>query len=136
MNECKPSILIVESDSMVMTFYHYVLSDTYRLFITDNMLGAKTIIETQKIDLIILDLSHARREEELLLIRFIRQIDKYLKTPILGVVLNPYQVDRPDVLNATCNEYIVKPFNVEILLETVAKLTSTCNINQTTDKIL
>jgi len=123
MNECKRSILIVENDSMAMTFYHYVLSDASRLFITDNMLAAKKIIETKKIDLIILDLSLDRWVDELLLIRFIRQENTNLKTPILGVALNPFQVDRLDVLDAGCNEYIVKPFNVEILIETVAKLT-------------
>lgn len=136
MNERKRSILIVESDSMVMTFYHYVLSDTYRLFITDNMLAVKKIIETKKIDLVILDLSLGRWVDDLLLIRFIRQENANLMTPILGVALNPFQVDRMNVLDAECNEYIVQPFDVGILLQTVAKLTCTSNLDQTTDKIL
>jgi len=130
MTERRPSVLIVEKDVMVKTYYHFILSDCYQLFMIENVLGASKIIETKNIECIILDLSFCRWEDDEVLTRFIRQENKDLKTSILGVAHNPYLVDRQRALGAECDGYIVKPFNVDIFLETIANLISTRHINQ------
>jgi len=130
MTERRPSILIVEEDKMAITFYHFVLSDCYRLLITENLLEATKIIEKENIECIILDLSLSRWGGDEFLTKFIRQEHKNLKTTTLGVALNPYLVDRQRALGAECDGYIVKPINVEILLETIASLVNTRQINQ------
>ena len=118
------AILIVENDPMVMTFYHYILADAYRLFMAENMGRAQKIIETNQIDCIILDLSLQGYEDNELLIRFFHLLNKNLNTPILGVTTKQYHPDDSEIMDAVCDEYILKPFNVDELFERIAKLTN------------
>ncbi|NQT61592.1 MAG: response regulator [Candidatus Marinimicrobia bacterium] len=129
MTELSKTILIVEDDLMVQTLYRYLLPNHYKLLVTDTVLRAKKIMETNKIDCIILDLALTGDESGLILARFIRQEQKDLKTPILAVTAHAFPVDRQQALDAGCNDYMSKPINENIMLQTIANLISTKSEN-------
>ncbi len=95
----------------------------YNIDVAENGLLAVEMTEKRRYDLIIMDImmpvmnglsaTKKIRDNE-------SKLDYY--TPIIGLTANTYDSDRENCLNQGMDEYMVKPFNLDIFKEIINKL--------------
>lgn len=118
-NNNRGTILICDDDSGVQEAYKLILSDHYQLKLVDNGQEALSVLKTDKIDLVILDLKMPEMDGLQALGR-IRQA-----APQVPVVISTGYKSAEIALEATrlgCKDYLIKPFEPRDVLGAAARL--------------
>jgi PAS domain S-box-containing protein len=116
------SILLVEDNEMNRMVVQNTLQ-YYECTVTEaeNGMEAITILKNQNFDIILMDLQMPEMDgyETTKIIRN----DFKLTTPIIALTANAFKAEIEKCKNAGMNDYVTKPFDETILLNTIAKYT-------------
>ncbi|MCI9304105.1 response regulator [Clostridium sp.] len=111
MNNYNERILVVEDDCQIRNFIKYIIEkEGYKLFNACNGESALSIIVSEKIDLIILDLGLPDFDG----IKIIEKIREWSEVPI--IVVSARDQDKVLALDTGADDYITKPFSASELL--------------------
>ncbi len=117
-----PTILIIENEVSNRILIERVLSTRgYRCISASNGLEALKLLERERVNLILTDLSmpvmDGYRTTQL-----IRERPGMKRVPIVAVTAYAQSDENEAALQIGCNEYLTKPFKPRQLLEVVARL--------------
>ncbi|WP_297991844.1 response regulator [uncultured Clostridium sp.] len=113
MNNYNERILVVEDDCQIRNFIKYIIEkEGYKLFNACNGESALSIIVSEKIDLIILDLGLPDFDG----IKIIEKIREWSEVPIIVVSARDQDKDKVLALDTGADDYITKPFSASELL--------------------
>ena len=111
MNNYNERILVVEDDCQIRNFIKYIIEkEGYKLFNACNGESALSIIVSEKIDLIILDLGLPDFDG----IKIIEKIREWSEVPIIVVSARDQDKDKVLALDTGADDYITKPFSARI----------------------
>jgi two-component system, chemotaxis family, chemotaxis protein CheY len=116
-------VLIVDDSSAMRAFVRATLEENGEVDVTEARTGfeALKILPRDQFNLVIVDINMPDING-LELISLMRKSDRYQQTPLLIITTEATARDRERGLNLGANDYLVKPFTPEQLLESIAKL--------------
>lgn len=109
------TVLFVEDDEETQEYMASLLAREYNLRIASTANAAWQIMESTPVDLVLMDLSLQGDEDGISLTRRIRHDGRFGNTPIIAVTAHAFPKDRIQSLEAGCNAYFSKPFQIEEL---------------------
>lgn len=116
------TVLFVEDDEETQEYMASLLAREYNLRIASTADAAWSIIESTNIDLVLMDLSLQGDEDGISLTKRIRRDDRFGGIPIIAVTAHAFPKDRIQSLEAGCNAYFSKPFQIEELKKSMQSL--------------
>jgi len=116
------TVLFVEDDEETQEYMSSLLSRDYNLRIASTADAAWSIVESTNIDLVLMDLSLQGDEDGISLTKRIRRDDRFGGIPIIAVTAHAFPKDRIQSLEAGCNAYFSKPFQIEELKKSMEAL--------------
>lgn len=119
------NILVVEDNALnreVVT--HMLVSEGARVHSAENGQQGVAFVETQgdSLDLLIMDMQMPIMDG-LEATRMIRRDDRFAKLPILAMTANATTDDKRACIDVGMNDYISKPFDLELAIDIILKLT-------------
>jgi CheY-like chemotaxis protein len=112
------TILIAEDNESNYILMTYILKRSYQIVRAHNGREAVEISEKGGIDLILMDLKMPVMDG-LEATRIIK--DATPELPIIMLTANAFENDRLAAMNAGCDDFLSKPINSKICLDTIAK---------------
>ena len=110
-------ILVAEDNDSNYVLMNYILKKHYDYFRARNGQEAVELAESEKPDLILMDIKMPMDGLEAT-----RQIKaKNPDLPIIALTANAFDSDRHAAFEAGCNDFIPKPVNAEKCIQTIAK---------------
>ena len=127
--DIKGTILYVEDNPDNRSLIRRVLnSEGYAVVEAMNAAQAISKLETEKIDLILMDINMPEMDGYTLTAK-IKGIQSFTKIPIVAVTANVMRGDREKSLEAGCDGYIQKPIDIDILAQQIERfLTRSANV--------
>lgn len=117
-----PTILIIENETSNRILIERVLSTRgYRCLSASNGLEALNLLERERVNLILTDLSMPVMDGYRTT-RLIRERPGLERVPIVAVTAYAQSDENEAALQIGCNEYLTKPFKPRQLLEVVERL--------------
>jgi len=117
----KGTILYVEDNpDNRMLVRRILLSEDYNLLEAVNATEALEVLETNKPDLILMDINMPDMDGYTLTAK-IKKMEGFERLPILALTANVMRGDKEKVLEAGCDGYIQKPIDFDELVREVAK---------------
>lgn len=116
-------VLVVEDDPNSQKLAELILKKEFELYFAESVYAAKKILDTNKIQLILLDLSLKGNEDGLDLARYVRNDSPYKLIPIIALTAHAFTTDREKCFEVGCNEFLTKPFRRTDLIDLIHKLT-------------
>ena len=113
----KPKLLIVEDDEWIIKIFSKVLEKNFEINTAQTIHAFYTSINNNTYDVFLVDLSLRGEKNGLQLIEELRQMENYLKTPIVVVTANALRKDREQSFKAGATKYITKPVDNSVLLQ-------------------
>ena len=117
----KKRILLVEDDEGSSRYIETLLHDRWDLTTAFWAEDAWDILQTQPIDLVLMDISLPGDENGLDLTKRIRRESTNPDIPIIAVTAHAYASDRVNCLTAGCQEYISKPFDKDAFFSLIER---------------
>ncbi len=117
----KKQILVVEDDEQSTRYLQVLLEHDYAICSATWAKTAWQILHESHIDLVLMDISLPGDENGLELTRRIRASKELHALPVIAVTAHAFPRDRENSLEAGCNDYISKPFERGLLLNTVRR---------------
>ena len=114
-------ILVVEDDELNKNVMHRILKNTYKSLYAASAEDVYNLLELNKVDLILMDISIQGKKNGLELTTELKATKEYAHIPVIAVTAHAYTGDRRSALQAGCNGYVVKPYSKEFLLDTIAE---------------
>ena len=118
--ETLPTVLSVDDSLIVQANIKRVLKDEYNLMFSDNAVDALKILNTKKVDLLLLDVTMPDIDG-LQMCKTLRNISKFKNLPIVMVTARDTLVDKMKGQIAGTSHYLTKPFTNEQLKEVISK---------------
>ena len=112
-------ILVAEDNDSNFILMGYLLKKHYEVILAINGIDAVEKVEQGGIDMVLMDLKMPEMDG-LQATRIIKE--KYPDMPIIALTANAFSSDREQAFEAGCDEFLSKPVNSELCLETIAKL--------------
>ena len=112
-------ILVAEDNDSNFILMGYLLKKHYEVIRAINGIDAVEKVEQGGIDMVLMDLKMPEMDG-LQDTRIIKE--KYPDMPIIALTANAFSSDREQAFEAGCDEFLSKPVNSELCLETIAKL--------------
>jgi len=112
-------VLIVEDDDINAMLLETIVTRLYAVKTATNDTEALKILETRRIDLILMDISLKRGMNGLELTNMIRQDERFRHIPVIAVTGHAFYADRKRALESGCNDFLAKPFSSRSLMEKV-----------------
>ena len=112
-------ILVAEDNDSNFILMGYLLKKHYEVIRAINAIDAVEKVEQGGIDMVLMDLKMPEMDG-LQATRIIKE--KYPDMPIIALTANAFSSDREQAFEAGCDEFLSKPVNSELCLETIAKL--------------
>ena len=112
-------ILVAEDNDSNFILMGYLLKKHYEVIRAINGIDAVEKVEQGGIDMVLMDLKMPEMDG-LQATRIIKE--KYPDMPIIALTANAFSSDREQTFEAGCDEFLSKPVNSELCLETIAKL--------------
>ena len=112
-------ILVAEDNDSNFILMGYLLKKHYEVIRAINGIDAVEKVEQGGIDMVLMDLKMPEMDG-LQATRIIKE--KYPDMPIIALTANAFSSDRQQAFEAGCDEFLSKPVNSELCLETIAKL--------------
>jgi PAS domain S-box-containing protein len=117
-------ILYVEDDYNCQLLVKIILKDLFNIDIAKNLNDALSLIGINQYDLILLDINLGSGETGLDLLKILKNNIKYENTPVIAVTAYALKNEKEAILNAGCIDHISKPFEKDILINTITKAIS------------
>jgi CheY-like chemotaxis protein len=114
------TILTIENDNSNRQLLNHILKKEYEVLSTTKPSEAKTKLETNSIDLIIMDVAFPK-ENGFMFTKALKNNQQYQDIPIIIVTGYVSTENRTACLEAGCDEYIPRPFERTQLLKTIKK---------------
>lgn len=111
-------ILVAEDNDSNYILMNYILKRHYEYFRARNGQEAVELAESEKPDLILMDLKMPVMDG-LEATRLIK--DKTPDLPIVALTANAFDSDRHAALEAGCDDFLSKPVNADRCIQTIAK---------------
>ncbi|MHB1687968.1 MAG: response regulator [Ignavibacteriaceae bacterium] len=121
-NQEKRTILLVEDDDISQKYIKTVLKDLYKIIIVSSSEEALESLKLEKIDIVLMDISIRGSMNGLELTKVIKKTNEYSNIPVIAVTAHAFPVDRVNSIEAGCNDYISKPFNLNELKKMISEL--------------
>lgn len=121
MNSFEKTILIVEDDPLNQAALRITISKKYNVECCNSDNTFYKILNSKKIDLIIMDIAINGNKSGLQLIEEVRRLPKYKKIPILCLTAHIKKTDEKNALSAGANIFIPKPVIYPKLMELIKK---------------
>jgi len=118
----KQKVMIVEDDEINQLLLKSNLKNSYDTIIAANAKEALEILDSQSLNLILMDISLKQGMNGLELTKFIRSGKENPNVPIIAVTGHAFPEDRRKAYEAGCNDFLVKPFKTSDLLEKIKNL--------------
>ena len=116
------TILFVDDSESIREIVNFTLqNEGYKVLISDNGKNALKFLDGSDINLIITDL-HMPEMNGIELIREIRKMEEYARTPILFLTTESQTSKKLEAKEAGATGWIVKPFVPAKLLEAISKV--------------
>jgi CheY-like chemotaxis protein len=115
----KKLVLFVEDDEETQEYMSSILSRDYAIRIASNAEAAWAILERDPISLVLMDLSLQGEEDGISLTKRIRKDGRFDDLPVIAVTAHAFPKDRIQSIEAGCNAYFSKPFQIEELKATM-----------------
>ena len=112
-------ILVAEDNDSNFILMGYLIKKHYEVIRAINGIDAVEKVEQGGIDMVLMDLKMPEMDG-LQATRIIKE--KYPDMPIIALTANAFSSDREQAFEAGCDEFLSKPVNSELCLETIAKL--------------
>ena len=112
-------ILVAEDNDSNFILMGYLLKKHYEVIRAINGIDAVEKVEQGGIDMVLMDLKMPEMDG-LQATRIIKE--KYPDMPIIALTANAFSSDREQAFEAGCDDFLSKPVNSELCLETIAKL--------------
>jgi two-component system response regulator (stage 0 sporulation protein F) len=122
MSSAGRSILIVDdNDDVRDLLLHFLASDTYRLYSANNSDSALALLESEKIDLVLLDVMMPGISGVQLLKKIrASHVGSNPNLPVIMVTARSGSDDIEEAMEAGAHSYIIKPFRGEEIRRQVA----------------
>ena len=119
------NILCIEDHPDNMTLMRRIIrSSNYTLIEAKTGMQGLSIISSQRIDLILLDINLPDIDGYEIARRLRSSPNPDLaRIPIIAVTANALKGDAVKVLDAGCNVYVAKPFDIQMLVEKIREFT-------------
>ena len=124
-----PIILSVDDSLIVQASIKRALQDDYKVLLSDNAVEALKILNNNKVDLLLLDVTMPDIDG-LEMCKTLRKIPKFRQLPIVMVTARDTLIDKMKGQIAGTNHYLTKPFDNEKLREVINKYIGTNNQSQ------
>ena len=116
-----PYLLIVEDYLMNVDIMKYFLNDIAKMDHTSNYEETLVAIKNAQYDIILMDINLKDSIGGLELMKEIRKIESYRKTPIIAITGYTSSMDQDTFKNEGFTGFLAKPFNQKQLRETIFK---------------
>lgn len=121
-NAVAPSTILAVDDSPIFQkLICRTLSDDYRVLVANNATDALSVVYQDHVSLVLLDVSMPDIDG-LELCRTIRSLPQFQDLPIVMLTGRDGAFDRVKGHLAGASEYLTKPFEAEVLRETIGRL--------------
>jgi CheY-like chemotaxis protein len=118
-------VLLVEDDLFNQTTIKRFIDNKYNTIITDSSDEVFEILKKNKIDIILMDISIQGNKNGLELTKELKTSKEFPHIPIIAITAHAFEKDKQNALEAGCDNFLVKPFSKESLLNMIA-----CHINK------
>lgn len=115
--DSRSAILVVEDDIPTQEFMRAVLKREFDIYVATSADEAREVLKTNTIHVILMDLSIHGGENGLELTKKIRNGSPWKNIPIIALTAHAFQSDRDNAMEAGCDEFITKPFNLNELIK-------------------
>lgn len=113
MSDQKTTVLIVEDDTQIRNFIAYTLREEgFSCFVESTAQSAMSVLVTQKIDLMLLDLGLPDFDG----MEVIKKVRGWSEIPIIVVSARDQDREKAAALDAGADDYLTKPFSATELL--------------------
>jgi len=115
-------ILYVEDDRDAQNVVYKTLSNNYTIEIANNTDEALAKVKSQKYDAFLIDINLGKNMDGVQLMKMIREMPEYKKTPMMAITAYAADNDREEFLAKGFTHYISKPFALKELKELVREM--------------
>ncbi|MBW4520936.1 MAG: response regulator [Scytolyngbya sp. HA4215-MV1] len=116
----QPTILAVDDSPLIHELIRRALEPDYRVLVADNAVDALTIIYHEPVLIVLLDVLMPQ-VDGLDFCRTLRNLPQFQALPVVMVTSQKSPFDRVQGRLAGANEYLTKPFDAELLRQTVQR---------------
>lgn len=118
----KQKLLIIEDDEWILKIFSKVLEKNFEINVAQTIQAFYFSIKNNTYDGFLVDLSLRGEKNGLQLIEELRQMENYLKVPIVVVTANALKKDRDNSMKAGATKFITKPVDNNVLLQELLDL--------------
>jgi two-component system cell cycle response regulator DivK len=111
-------ILIVDDIEANVDLLEQILDDLYEIDIARSAAEALEILAKQRPDLILMDVALPGMSG-LDATKAIRSMPEFVEIPVIAVTSHAMRGDRAKALAAGCNDYLTKPVDEDLLLQSI-----------------
>ena len=112
-------VLVVEDNRDTYELVHFILEKNgFETFLAVNGIDGVAAAKKQRPDLIIMDMNMPEMDGWTAA-SLIRKDKNLSLTPLIALTVHGLPADRQRAMDAGCNEYIIKPMDLDDLVETV-----------------
>jgi signal transduction histidine kinase/ActR/RegA family two-component response regulator len=115
----KELVLLVEDDLMNQVTIRRFIKNRYSVIITDSSDEALEILNKNKVDIILMDISISGKKNGLELTKELKASKEFSHIPVIAITAHAFEEDKKNALDAGCDNYLAKPFSKESLLEMI-----------------
>jgi PAS domain S-box-containing protein len=113
-------ILLVEDDSLNQITIKRFIGTLYKSIITDSSDEVLKILQENKVDVILMDISIKGKKNGLELTRELKSSKEYSHIPIIVITAHAFETDKQNAFEAGSDGYLSKPFTKEKLLDMIS----------------
>jgi DNA-binding response OmpR family regulator len=118
----KPKLLITEDDYENQKFLEIFLKKYFTIDICDSSESFYALINNNKYDIILMDISIKGKKDGLELTRELKNDPNYSNIPVICYTAHAFNKDRLNALEAGCDAYLSKPSDIHTLLNSLFDL--------------
>jgi CheY-like chemotaxis protein len=115
------SVLIVEDDIINQMAMEMVLQKKYDVFVAVSANGAMEILNKNKVDIILMDISIKGKKNGLELTKDLKGTKTFAHIPVIVITAHAYEIDKQNAFAAGCDDFLPKPFPFERLFDVIAR---------------
>ena len=124
MTSKKNKILVVEDNTETQLIIKVNLRDIYDVELTDNIDDAISLIKNNNFDLVLLDINLGNSDDGRDVLNIINKEPDYSNLPVIIITAYDIDDDEKDLLMKLCCDYLEKPLDKEVLLNSISSCLS------------
>ena len=117
-----PALLVVEDDLDTQEMMQTILRNEYTVFVTGTGTEALRMLESNPIDIVLMDVLLGKDESGLDITRRIRLRWSSETLPVIALTARAFPAESYRCIQAGCNAHVAKPFRVNELRRTIREV--------------